>query len=104
MLDFFKKLFSSNNEELKTIVNEGAFLVDVRSKAEYDSGNVKGSANIPLDQIQQNITKFKNKKNVVVFCRSGMRASQAKAILQQNGISNVMNAGTWQKVNNILNQ
>ncbi|MBP6432890.1 MAG: rhodanese-like domain-containing protein [Ferruginibacter sp.] len=104
MLDFFKKLFSNNTEDLKAIVNDGAYLVDVRSKAEYESGHVKGSANIPLDQIQQHIGKFKNKKNVVVFCRSGMRASQAKSILQQNGISNVVNAGTWQKVNNLLKQ
>jgi phage shock protein E len=103
MLNFFKKLFSNNTEELKAIVNDGAYLVDVRSKAEYESGHVNGSANIPLDQIQQHISKFKNKKNIVVFCRSGMRASQAKSILQQNGITNVVNAGTWQKVNNILN-
>lgn len=104
MFNFIKKLFSSNNEELRNIIKDGAYLVDVRTKAEYESGNVKGSVNIPLDQIQQNIAKFKNKKNVVVFCRSGMRATQTKAVLQQNGIGNVVNAGTWQNVNSILNQ
>jgi rhodanese-related sulfurtransferase len=93
---------SSNNENLATLVNEGAFLVDVRSLGEFADGNVKGSVNIPLDQVQNQLAKFKNKENIVVFCRSGNRSSQAKSILEQNGFTNVTNGGTWQDVNKIL--
>lgn len=103
MFGFLKKLFSGNNPELKKIITEGAFLVDVRSQGEYLSGHVKGSANIPLDQMKNQIAKFKGKNNIVVFCRSGMRSAQAKAILEQNGFSNVINGRTWQNVNKLLN-
>jgi rhodanese-related sulfurtransferase len=88
----------SSQENLKQIINEGAFLVDVRSAGEYASGSAKGAVNIPLDQITKDIKKFQNKKNVVVFCRSGMRSSQAKSILEKNGITNVHNGGTWGNV------
>ena len=65
MLKFFKKLFSgSDNIELKNIITNGAFLVDVRSQGEYLSGHVKGSANIPLDQIKNQLAKFKGKNNM----------------------------------------
>ena len=37
-------------------------------------------------------------KNIIVFCRSGGRSSQAKTILQQNGFTNVINGGTWETV------
>lgn len=95
---------SRNNENLATLVNDGAFLVDVRSPGEFADGNVKGSVNIPLDQVQNQLAKFKDKESIVVFCRSGNRSSQAKSILEQNGFTNVTNGGTWQNINAVMNK
>ena len=95
---------NSNNGNLATLVNDGAFLVDVRTPGEFAEGNVKGSVNIPLDQVQNQLAKFKAKENIVVFCRSGNRSGQAKSILEQNGIKNVTNGGTWQDVNAVINK
>jgi rhodanese-related sulfurtransferase len=95
---------SGNNENLATLVNDGAFLVDVRSPGEFADGNVKGSVNIPLDQVQNQLAKFKDKESIVVFCRSGNRSSQAKSILEQNGFTNVTNGGTWQNINAVMNK
>jgi rhodanese-related sulfurtransferase len=105
-MGIFGRMFggSSTNENLATLVNEGAFLVDVRSPGEFADGNVKGSVNIPLDQVQNQLAKFKEKENIVVFCRSGNRSSQAKSILEQNGFTNVTNGGTWQDVNAAINK
>lgn len=98
-MNLFQRLFSSAPAvDLKAIIDEGAFLVDVRTPGEFSSGHVKGSVNIPLDSIPNQLAKFKNKKNIIVFCRSGMRSSQAKNILQQNGFTNVVNGGTWDTV------
>lgn len=89
---------------LDTLIKSNAFLVDVRTPAEYAEGNVAGSTNIPLDQVENSLTQFEGKENIVVFCRSGNRSGQAKLILEQNGFKNVTNAGTWEDVNEILNQ
>lgn len=98
MFTIFKNMFSkNNNEDLKAIIKT-AYLVDVRTPAEFAQGNVTGSVNIPLDKVQTHVTKFKNHKNIVVFCRSGNRSSQAQAILEQYGFNNVVNGGTWQQV------
>ena len=102
MFNFIKNLFSNDNAELKQIINDNAFLVDVRTDSEFNSGYVSSSINIPLDTIQSKIDKFKNKKHVVVFCQSGMRSRMAKSILERNGIKNVVNAGTWNKVNKLI--
>lgn len=103
-MGFFDTLFggSRNSGNLATILNEGAFLVDVRTSAEFAGGHAKGSVNIPLDQVASNLDKFKGQKNIVVFCRSGNRSSQAKSILEQNGFTNVTNGGTWQDVNALI--
>ena len=97
MFGIFKNLFGGG-ADITEKLKEGAFLVDVRSPQEFDGGHVKGSVNIPLDRRAISLEKFKNKKNIIVFCRSGNRSSQAKSILEKNGFTNVTNGGTWQSV------
>lgn len=104
-MGIFNNIFGGNtNENLSKLVNEGAFLVDVRTPEEFAEGNVKESTNIPLDQVAVNLDKFKGKENIVVFCRSGNRSGQAKNILEQNGFTNVTNGGTWQDINDVINK
>ncbi len=87
---------------LESIIGDSAFLVDVRTAGEFAEGHVKGSVNIPLDRVPAELEKFKNKKNIVVFCRSGGRSGQAKSILEQNGFTNVINGGPWDYVNQFV--
>lgn len=104
MLSVFKNLFSNDSDPavLENLVHGGAFLVDVRTPSEYASEHAPNTVNIPLDQVQSQIAKFKGKKDIVVFCRSGMRSSQAKSILEKNGFKNVVNGGTWNDINNVM--
>ena len=99
-MGFLQQLFGGGQTaDLKKIIEQGAFLVDVRTPGEFAGGHVKGSVNIPLNTIPTQLAKFKNKKNIIVFCLSGGRSSQAKSILEQNGFTNVINGGTWNHVN-----
>ena len=98
-MSFFKQLFGGGaaTTELKDII-KGAFLVDVRTAAEFKEGSVPGAVNIPLDSVTSHFSTFKGKENIIVFCRSGNRSGQAKAILEHNGFLNVVNGGTLQNV------
>ena len=103
MFGNFKFLFGQqDNSQLQDVLADNAFLVDVRTPSEFASGSVKGAVNIPLDKISEQLPKFKNKKHIVVFCRSGNRSSQAKSILEKNGFENVVNGGTWQNVQSVI--
>lgn len=94
-MGFLSALFGkSNTVNLSEILSQKPFLVDVRTPAEFSSGSAKGAVNIPLDQVASKIAQFKGKQQVVVFCRSGNRSGQAKAILERSGITNVVNGGS----------
>lgn len=98
-MSFLNFLFGGGDTaDLKQLIEEGAFLVDVRTPGEFAGGHVKGSVNIPLDNLQTQISQFKDKKHIIVFCRSGNRSGMAKNILEQNGFKNVVNGGTWERV------
>lgn len=40
----------------------------------------------------------------MLFCRSGNRSGQAKAILEQYGFTNVTNGVTWQQIIAVKNE
>lgn len=103
MLGSILNLFGqTSGTDLQTAISQGAFLVDVRTPAEFSQGHVAGSVNIPLDRLSSQLDRFKGKETVVVFCRSGARSGQAKSILQQNGYANVINGGGWQNVDQVV--
>ncbi len=103
MFRMFKELFSApDNSKLIAEIRRGAYLVDVRSPSEFAAGTVAGSVNIPLGQLESRLEKFRGKKRIVVFCRTGGRSGQAKSILERNGITDVINGGSWQNVASAL--
>ena len=103
-MGLFSKLFGKKpSTDLKTLIKEGAFLVDVRSPDEFSAGSVKGAVNIPVNLVNEQLDKFKNKKHIVVFCRSGARSGQARSILKSNGIEDVTNGRTVGNVSEAVN-
>ena len=68
MLGIFKNLFGQkDNIQLKEVIKEGAFLVDVRTPSEFASGSVKEAVNIPLDKVSGQLSKFKGKNTSLYF-------------------------------------
>ncbi len=64
-------------------------ILDVRTKAEFDQGHIKGAINMSHNLIEDNIAKLSQYKDktVVVHCRSGRRAGVAEHILADNGFT-----------------
>lgn len=102
-MGIFSKIFGNRNRvPLQDAIHRGAFLVDVRSAAEFSAGSVQGATNIPLEKVSSQLSKFKGKQGIVVFCRSGVRSDQAKRILERNGISQVINGGSMLRVHRAM--
>lgn len=85
----------SPKTNFSALVNEGAQIIDVRTREEYQSGHIKGSVNIPLQSLSHNLAKIKKNKPVITCCASGMRSASAKGILKSNGFAEVYNGGGW---------
>ncbi len=104
-MGIFSALFGkTDNSQLSEAIRNGAFLVDVRTPQEFSAGSVKGAVNIPLDKLQSQLSRFRDRKNIVVFCMSGGRSSQARSILEKNGFQNVINGGTWHNVSQVAGE
>lgn len=74
-------------------------ILDVRTPEEFRGGNVLGSINIPLHEIQQHINEIKSlPQPIILCCASGGRSGQATAYLKNLGV-NCQNGGGWMEVN-----
>jgi rhodanese-related sulfurtransferase len=102
MFEELKKLFGFGPKvNYSELVAKGAMIIDVRTKGEFAGGHIRGSINIPVDQLGKNLNKIKDKSRIVITCcASGARSSSAKSILKSNGYSNVHNGGSWQSLKN----
>jgi hypothetical protein len=100
MFDSIKKLFGGTTTNYAELIAQGAQIIDVRSVGEYQGGHIKGSVNIPLDQLSKQLSKIKKDKPVITCCASGMRSASAKTILQANGYTEVYNGGGWSSLQN----
>ena len=102
MLNTLKSIFGIGKKvDIGELIKNGATVIDVRSKGEYAGGHVKGSLNIPLNSLENNLSKFKDKNAVIITCcASGGRSAAAKSLMKGAGYTNVHNGGSWMNVRN----
>jgi phage shock protein E len=78
------------------VARQGALLLDVRTPGEFSSGHLDGAVNIPVQELESKLASLTAKKDqdVVVYCRSGHRSSQAAEVLKKAGFTKVHDLGS----------
>ena len=71
--------------------------IDVRTPKEFSGGHLEGAHNVPVEQIAGQISALVPNKDtpVMLYCRSGRRAEQARKLLLQQGYTHVENKGGY---------
>lgn len=75
-------------------------VVDVRTPEEFASGHVPGAINVPYTHLPARAGELAGKgdKEIVVYCRSGVRAERAAARLREHGFTRLLHLdGDMQK-------
>ena len=71
--------------------HKNAYLLDVRTAAEFSFGSIAGAVNIPLDELRERIAEIPTDKEIIVFCAVGLRGYLALKILSTRGFKNIRN-------------
>ncbi len=69
---------------------DSLLVLDVRTPNEWSQANIKGSVNIPLNQLTQRCGELPPDRKIVVHCRSGYRSSMAASLLAREGMTRVL--------------
>jgi len=77
--------------DVRKLLEEGACIIDVREKEEWDAGHIKGARHIPLSELRERLDEIPNDEPVYLHCRSGQRSYNALMALQNRGWKNLYN-------------
>ncbi|MFW5992147.1 MAG: FAD-dependent oxidoreductase [Halanaerobiaceae bacterium] len=77
--------------EVRDLVENDAFIVDVRERDEYEEGHLKNAVNIPLSEFRDRVDEIPEDEPVYLHCRSSQRSYNAVMALQGMGYDNVYN-------------
>jgi rhodanese-related sulfurtransferase len=72
---------------------ERPFLLDVRNADEFEEATIEGAVHIPLDELEERVDELDDQREseIIVFCRSGNRSSQACMYLELCGFDRMVN-------------
>lgn len=84
----------STNAATTTTTN--ATIIDVRTPGEYAAGHLEGAVNIDVSAatFKSQISALAPTGTYALYCHSGNRAAQAKAIMDAAGFTQVTNLGS----------
>jgi rhodanese-related sulfurtransferase len=78
--------------EVDQLVAEGAYLIDVRERVEWDAGRIAGADLKPLSEVNDWYRSLPTDRQIIVYCRSGQRSAQViEALISQVGMPNLLN-------------
>lgn len=66
-------------------------ILDVRTPEEYQEGHIPKAVNLPLQDLENQVSTLDKNKTYVIVCRSGNRSGQASEILVSKGFSQIYN-------------
>lgn len=77
--------------KVRELVENNAFIIDVREKGEYEAGHLINSINIPLSEFRQRTNEIPKDVPIYLHCRSSQRSYNALIALQHMGFDNLYN-------------
>lgn len=78
-------------DQVRELVESGAYIIDVRPEAMYEMGHLKNAVNIPIGQLRQRLDEIPKDQPVYVHCQIGQTSYNAVMALQGNGFTNIYN-------------
>jgi rhodanese-related sulfurtransferase len=78
-------------QEAVFIINNDAFILDVREKSELGQGSIKNSIHISFSSVKSSLDSIKKYSNkpTIVYCKSGVRSSSVSNMLTKNNFDEV---------------
>jgi CRP-like cAMP-binding protein len=85
--------------EAKSMVRDGAILMDVRMESEHKAASIKGSVNVPLFMLRLKVESLDPTKRYICYCETGRRSQAAAYLMSEQGFETYTLKGGLQAMN-----
>src|SRR3990172_1409602 len=86
-----------SREDVAGLVRASALLLDVRPRAEFESGHLRGAVNIPIEELSAKVDELPRDRKIITYCRGEycLFADEAAHLLRSHGFDVVRLEGGW---------
>ena len=77
--------------QIRDLVADGACIIDIREKDQFEKGHLEAALNIPFSQVRDRISEFPTDKPIFIHCRTGQDSYNVVLTLQYLGFEDVYN-------------
>jgi rhodanese-related sulfurtransferase len=86
------------------LINQGARVVDIRDKSQFEAGHIVNSINIPAAELDGEADKrLKSGKSIILVCDNGSKSSQCVTPMKKSGRENIFSLqgglASWRQEN-----
>lgn len=74
-----------HGEDIEQIKHNNSFILDARTKEEFELGTIEGAVNISDLELRNRLSEVPKDKDIYVFCQTGWRSYLATRFLLQKG-------------------
>lgn len=87
-------------------IQDGALVIDVRTDQEYSEGHLPDAQLLPHTELQDALDKLAahRDKEIILYCRSGIRSNWAASFLRSEGFERAFNGGKYVELIEELNR
>lgn len=82
---------SINASEIKSIIDKGTEIIDVRKHGEWNISHIKGARFVPLANFPSALDALDKNASYIVHCGGGYRSMTAISIMKEKGFKNLIN-------------
>ena len=99
-----KRLSLVSPATARECLKQGALVIDVRTREEFQERHLPAAVNLPLGQLRDGIARCApdREQRLLLHCLSGTRSGVARAMLKKMGYRNVFNLGSYGRAQRIL--
>ncbi|MEM8937964.1 MAG: rhodanese-like domain-containing protein [Bacteroidota bacterium] len=100
------KIYQQKNidSNLRELIAQGAIILDVRTKGEFENGHIQNAVNISLGEIRERFIELDTSKTYITYCSHGLRSIKVKNLLKEKGFRSVYNGGSQEDLEAILKE
>ncbi|WP_396668475.1 rhodanese-like domain-containing protein [Microbacterium sp. R86528] len=90
---------TTSASDATTELSEDTIILDVRTQEEYDAGHLEGAQLLDFNggEVAAAIPTLDPDAEYLVYCRTGNRAGQAIALMEEAGFSDLTNLGSLEE-------
>lgn len=92
-----------SDEQLQRLLREGAVIIDIRTRPEFEAGHIPGAMHVPMDDLLKHLPNIPKGRPLVTCNAEDALSASAAELLTAHGFKAV-DGGGWKRLSTLIKE